>query len=429
MSPNPRLARRLLAGASALLLTFGLTAFGATAASAAPGVDIAIVPGSPGNSSDFVEWNGLVYFSGFNGANEVLYRFDGTTSTQVLGGGDPRPSNVGNLAVYDNKVFFVGDGSSGNFVLYSWDGSVFDEVDPGVGDPTPINVSDLAIYNGKLFFSAISAIENVLYSWDGSVFDEVGPGPGPDPAPINVSDLAVYDNKLYFAGSDGAFFLYSWDGTVIDRLSDNVGDPTEPYDLHVHAGLLFFAGLIGSDFVLFSWNGIVFTEVTGGGDPPPTDVEDFITYDGVLYFSGDDGSDDYLYSWDGTNFTLIVGGTGSAPTPDDPESFVIYNNVLYFNGDGGVDDTLHSWDGSIFTRYAAPPFDMEDSIVYNGSLFFDAEDGDGLESIWSLRTAAGPVLPPTGFDPLLLVGIAGSVLLVGAGLLLLVRRRGAKQDR
>lgn len=423
-----RSVSKLVAVGSALLLAVGMSMFGATAAFAAPDTDIELVPGAPESADSFVEYDGLLYFSGFNGSDSVLFSFDGTTSTEVVGGGVPSPSGPFSPLVYDGVLYF--GGYDGGYALFSWDGTDFAKV----SDVAPAFSSDsppFVVYNGLLYFTEWDLISDyVLHSWDGTDVEIVlGGGTAPTTTAPNAFTFVVYGGVLYFGANGSGNALYSWDGADFATVTGS-GDPapTDVDSFIVYNGVLYFEGWNGSAYVLYSWDGTAFTVATGGGDPAPTQVDSPVVYAGALYFVGFDGVP-YLYSWDGTDYTKITGGAGSAPTPTYPDELIVYDGVLYFNADGAVSGTLHSWDGSVFTVYPDPPFSLYSSIVYNGVLYLSGEDAAGNELLWSLRHRSDPALAATGAEASVPLGIAGASVIAGALILLTVRRRKVSLDR
>lgn len=408
MSVVRRGGRRVVSGFAAVALAFGMAALGASAASAAPAVDIAPVPGSPLFPGEKIEYNGVLYFVAEDeSANAVLYSLNGSTITEVTGG-DPAPTDVQLGPVFGDKLYFSGFNGTERYV-YTWDGTTIEEV-PG----SPIGGSDFVIFGGELLFVGWNGSEFVWFSWDGVAFTELSSGF----ALLQPYDPVVYDGTLYFIGYNGTtYVLFSWDGTTFEEVSGG-GDPapTEVGTPYVHDGVLYLTAYDGVDEILYTWDGTDFTDLSGVAPLYPSR---FFTFGADLYFRADDGTDNFLFRFDGTTYTKVVGAAGGVPAPDDPEHFVVYNGVIYFNadGEGPSSNTLFSWDGTAFTGYPAPPFDMEDPIVYNGVLYFSAEPTDtdeDVEVLYSLRASApAPELAATGVELALPLGLAGAAVIAG----------------
>ena len=239
------------------------------------------------------EYNGKLYFSAFN--NETgfeLWVSDGTAEgTNLLADIDPdnRPDDdldygsfPSNFIEYNGKLYFAAsDGENGDELWVS-DGTTEGtklavDITPGGYSTTPTSFTE---FNGKLYFKNITdgVDGEELRVTDGteegtSLVANINPG-GRDSDP---RDLTVFDNQLFFTAEDGENGRELWvtDGTAegtqlvedINPGSDNYGsfNSSNPLSLTVFDGELYFTAIdaeIGRE--LYKLN---FEDVTnpGGG--------------------------------------------------------------------------------------------------------------------------------------------------------------------
>jgi hypothetical protein len=145
---------------------------------------VADAPFGPENLTVF---DGKLYFSATNGSFvNVLYSFDGTTSTEIAGS-PQRPDNL--VVVGDTLMMHFGryfesplegitsfDGTAFTPVLGSPPGTSFgvgmgSGFGVGVGSATPFNPRNLMTFGGSLYFSGTSTALGTTYG-----FWQVAPG-------------------------------------------------------------------------------------------------------------------------------------------------------------------------------------------------------------------------------------------------------------
>lgn len=151
----------------------------------------------------FVVLNDTVYFTANDGTGRELFRFDGQTASRIA---DLYPGtasgiqggNIDQLIVYNQAVYFSGysdTNSMWQLMLYDPStGNIRQAALPGSarlgGAP-----SHFCLFNGKLYYSGYSAGGNELWSWDGqqeTLEADIASGSS------NPAELTVCNGQLYF---------------------------------------------------------------------------------------------------------------------------------------------------------------------------------------------------------------------------------------
>lgn len=251
---------------------------------------------------DFIEFNGLVYFSARTDiVGTELWVTNGTAAGTVMvkdiqtnGSSDPK-----NFTIFNNKLYFTAKDGINGVEIWKTDGTAAGTVmanDVNVGGSA--EPQNLTVVGGRLYFSAYSSTygrelyymntaENVTFLRDiaaGSLDS-------------NPKDLFEFNGNLYFTAGDGVNGKELWrtNGTILNTL--------------------------------------LFKDINPSGSSNPSN---FTVYNNKLYFTADNGSNgNEIWRTDGTsNGTEIVSnlnGNGSS----DPESLLVVNDLLFFHARGG----------------------------------------------------------------------------------------------
>lgn len=350
-----QIARRIPRALAALALAFG--AIAVTAAPAAADVtDPVLVPGAPettyravaykgelyvaapdgadigffhvadGTSTrigtvdeprNFVEYGGILYFSGDNGSETVLYSFDGTNLAPVAGS----PTDLFYLSVYDGELIMTGDNALNERAVFTFDGVLppfFEEFD------IPVNTTSasfVAEYDGVMYLSILEPGTFALYEFDGTAVTAV---PG---YPEFARAAVVFDGLLYMEAESVPTVLYSYDGTDFVELT---GVPDDSRGLYVHDGRLYLS--IGPDGVLGTLEGGTATPLPGA----PEDAFNLASFDGDLFFSA--GPEGVLTRFDGAAFQTFPGVYSLN------DGFSVIGDTAYFTAadEPGMEDS-HLW--------------------------------------------------------------------------------------
>ena len=296
------------------------------------------------NPGEFAVFENELYFTaeGKNVGRE-LYKFDGTTATQVADINSKGDSNPTNLTVVNNKLVFAADGGTNGVELYEYDGttvSLVADLNSGTASSSP---TSLTKYRGSVYFQATTAASgSELYKYDGSTVTQVADivsGSGSS----NPDNLTVQNDELYFSATSAAggneLHVYDIGTNTVSRASD-----VNP----------------------------------GAGGSNPSDLADF---NGGLYFAADDGANGReLYKYQSDNLS-VYGETYTASADRDYAGYVrvggIEGSNLNLTGDG--------------TEISAADY----ALVQNGGVL-DIGQGATLSSPNGLTIDEGGVLSGTG---------------------------------
>jgi hypothetical protein len=395
---------RVLAAAAAVLT---LSLAPALPAHAAP-----VVSEVPGGFlvSSLVEYQGLLY----GGSEAGLQSFDGTTFATIPGA----PESPRDFVEYLGDLWFVGGDLTGATpTLWRFDGTTPTQVEPLARNPV--------LVGGLLYVELGDGVGGwVLASTDGTTMT-------PTPAsPTDVSSLAAGPNGEVVYTSGSPRMLWTFDGTATHAQVMHAGAPLDVYGTMSLPGALLFGAQenAGDDDTAYMWDGAVFTKLgaSGGG---AIDPGCFVLDSGVLFYSANDGARRMFSATPG------VAASEVATTPNAPQGcprYIATDGTFYLQalGVGGGDPTLHTWDGTTLTELDTVGDFPTDFVEYNGKLYFTAQPISETPALFVLEdvttTPTGPLLPPTGGEvsPALLV-VAGALVLGGVGILAVrgVRRR------
>ncbi len=304
---------------------------------------------------DKVVYNNTLYFRADGGqSGSEIWKYDGSSISQVADLNSSGGSGPAEFTVYDGKLYFSAR-VDGDRELWEFDGTTFQEIDiNGSGDSDP---RFLTVYDPgggpKLYYSADDGTDTELHAYDGSdseVADINGSGSS------NPWYLTVYDGTLcYYAddGTDRELHVYDGSDSEVDvnpsGSSRLAGFPDEPLNLAVHDGVLYFQadGGTGNGVELWGYNGSGTSEIADinpFGDSEPTHLA---SYDGGLYYSAYDGSDRELHVYDGSSDSEVSDINPGGSVDSKPKSLTVFGGQLYFSATteaGGREP--HAYDGS-----------------------------------------------------------------------------------
>jgi ELWxxDGT repeat protein len=340
-----------------------------------------IHPGPYGSyPSEFVEFNGAVFFSAYSPLNGYeLYKTDGTevgTSLMDLWTGEDS-SEPGHFVVFNSMLYFQAyDSSNGNVEWWRTDGTIEHTV--MIKDIWPAIDFSGTFYHftemgGELYFLANDGVHGQeLWKMDGSL----------NP-PTMVKD--IYDGDCEYG------YFYPTNLTAVD-------------------GTLYFSASVdacNSGARLWKTDGTEAGTKMVSDKTIPQTLSDFIGVDNTLYFIGyNSGTYSELWKSNGTDAgTMLVKDiepNGSSLI----SNMVLMNGELYFkafNWEHGHE--LWKSDGSeagtvlVKDIFPGPPSGSLGSANpssltnINGSLFFAADDGTNGKELWkSDGTNAGTVI-------------------------------------
>lgn len=268
------------------------------------------------SDNGFVSLAGKVYLPGVDSSGLRLWGSDGTTAgtAPVTAAG---MSQVCNLTVLGNKIYFSGATSTSSVGLWVSDGTAAGTAQ--VTGATPWNPTHLMAYNGLLYFAAEDSTHGIgLWKSDGTAagtsFVTTLAPPGPGNTRSAAGPVGILNGKLLFSGLLYGQPLWAIDGTsAAPVLLD--GDVTGTVTINGDSG--YFAS--DASGALQPW----VTDGTAAGthmlkDIQPTSTSTlawFASFNSVVLFEVvDPNAGDELWRTDGTEQgTLIAGQTGDPP--------------------------------------------------------------------------------------------------------------------
>lgn len=289
---------------------------------------------SPLDSMDsFVVFDNEIFMAGFDGAEWNLWSWNssGSTFTRITGA-TPAPDEVGELIVYNGALYFAAENAALDLVLWRWDGTDFTEV-IGTGVTPPIDIAFLTVYNGVLTMLGFNGVDDVLYVYDG-LADQFSEATGSGTVPDCPTGLTVFNGVLAFdACNSGSPELMTWNGTAFTLIT--AGTPPVASNLAAgsaqSAGQLYFSGFDGSDIVPYLFNGTSVSIIGPGASVIPGVLTTYAPIGSELIFAGVNASSDLVF-FRYSNGTLVQ---LTGPEPAGAFAAVI-GGSLYVVGDDGT---------------------------------------------------------------------------------------------
>ena len=329
----------------------------------------------------FTELNNELYYARhFASGQRGLFKFDGTTETQLS-----TAFEVRYLIKYAsaNKIVFQSDGTtSQDWEIWLSDGTssgTNELADISYGNSLGSDAKDFFEVNGKVFFTAFgdSNIGRELYVTDGTtsgtvLLKNINPTVTvTNAANSNPNNFTLFNNKLYFTANDATNGDELWvsDGTeigtqmVLDLYPGSTG--SIPSNLFVFNNALYFSAdhpTLGREVFKCTTSNTV-TNLknisSGSGSSNPSN---FTEYNGKLYFVAEDPVNGReLWSSTGFNSTTnllvdINSGSGSS----NPNNLAVMGTNLFFSADDGVSGT-----GIELYKYQDPSLSVNDVELEN----------------------------------------------------------------
>ncbi|GAA4291925.1 T9SS type A sorting domain-containing protein [Aestuariibaculum suncheonense] len=357
---------------------------------------------SPTNLTVF---NNKIYFSaddssgsnspGGDDLGRELWVTDGTESGTTFvkdlrtGSDNSSPSN---FFEFNNTLYFSANTGSGN-VLFTTDGT--DTGTTQTAFPFIFNQTEL---NGKVYF-VLTSDSYKLYQFDGSnAIPVTNSGTGVE-AVIGAT-IASFKNKIY------CYMDYSEDEASIGRelyaydpTSENftlIKDITED---DTNSGISNFT-ILGDELYFEAEDTLWKTDGTESGTMAVTEttslagITSLFAWNGILFFEGDNGtSEDQLWSYNPSNgvLTNVSNLNGSSDVDGDnhdPSDYAGYGAYLYYAGKVSDNSSkyLFRTDGVTTTRLDSNIIDIDDLVVLNGVVYFEGDNGTTGNELYSLDT-------------------------------------------
>lgn len=357
-----------------------------------------------GAASDLTDWNGTLYFDGFDPTTgHELWKSDGTpTGTSLVQDIDPGPSSSQPrfLTPDGHQLYFVTNLNS----LWVTDGSPNGAVELGLpggvvlDDPaTGLVKARPTVVNGQLFFASLAPGAGVgLWKTDGTPAGTslVKVDFKPDGSSGDPRDFTAFGNLLYFFALNvtGKYDLWQSDGTPGGTVISSLNQ-FQPSQLTVINGSLYFDGTQGSSQGLLKSDGAVSgtSFVTPGQPTYVTAAGNFIYF----RFAG------ALWRTDGTSAGAIrlhdLGDidprSGGFIAAVGDKLFFSYGSDLW-RSDGTPEGTIEVALAGQSGLSQSPPFEGPPDAVLGDRVFFGLFTGSGERDLYS--ASATPPPAPSG---------------------------------
>lgn len=348
-----------------------------------------------------------------------MYKMNGTTVSLVdvlLGSGSTYPYN---FIGYGTDVLFTADAGSG-YELWKYNGTTATQVIDlvsGSANGDPYNfVSNAVTPNGTVFFVANNGTNGYeLWKTDGTTLGTTmvkDINPSGDSYPTYLTVVGSY---VFFQAYDGTDYeLWRSDGTSAGTVKVDVYVGGSSYPVYLTA--------LNSTTLIFqasdATNGVELFKVVGTGAPTVVSINvtptvgsssfpgNIVVINSVAYFSATDGSTGYeLWSYNGTTLTrlsdLASGTASSYPygmTQVGATSTIVFqadntgtgNNYELFKTTGTLASTALVKEINPSTTLSSFPYYMTAMGSY---VYFQADDGTNGYELWrSDGTSAGTTL-------------------------------------
>jgi ELWxxDGT repeat protein len=342
-------------------------------------------------------YNGELLFRANDGTTgSELFKFTLTDGAELVddinSGGNGSPNN---LVVFDDKLFFTGNGDNRTGIdLFSYDGTSVELVEL-YQDQFSALFNPLIAYN-KIYYVGFDSnfTANRLIEFDGTSGGEVS-GSGEE-AVLGGNFIDYNGGLLLYMRSDNVdvgteLFFYNIDTGTFSLVKDIVEGTG-------NSGISQFTKLDGE--VYFEAESQVWkTNGTETGtvlvqtiaDASVSNVREFIEWNGELYFEGDDGNGDQLWKYNPTtDIVTQLSNINGTNTNHDPSDYVVFDGFLYYAAEDANDTESHLWrtDGTSIEQLDDTFVSVSELAVFDNRLFFRAEDdGETGQELFSLDPA------------------------------------------
>jgi ELWxxDGT repeat protein/VCBS repeat-containing protein len=350
-----------------------------------------LYPGTnSGSYGNFVQSNGIMYFTASDGSGTHLWRSDGTQAGTFALTSSTNGDNASNLINVHGTLFYLGSDSVHGAGLFKSDGT------PGGTSfvAAVSGASKLTVVGNSLFFEAHDPANGYeLWISDGTspgthLVADIFAGTGSS----GLSSLTASGGKLYFIANDGSHGSELWvsDGTaagtkLVRDTSNGVTDGSIANLFSAGGGRLFYTADQGggSGRQLWSTDGDSSTKLTTGSFG--ASIANPVVFNNQFYFiAADSPSGVAIYTSDGSGYSKLVHLSSFGGT------FYNLGGKLMFTGDDGTNSGFFTFDGASLSYGGAIPSGFSQPVVANGQLFFVATDPAHGYELWVTDgTAAG----------------------------------------
>jgi hypothetical protein len=341
----------------------------------------------------------VLAISGESSTNVIAYSYNGTSWSEVLGGGDWTRVLFGYGGI-DGKVNAITASGSdiyvgGSFIsidgvmvnrIAKWNGSSWSAIQGGVNGSVNSLTTDSNgnLYAGGSLTTAGGTPVNYIAKWNGSSWSALGGGVN-----SNLYALATDNSGNIYAGGDfttaggtAANYIAKWNGSSWSSLGGGVGSSSVKAITSDSSGNIY----AGGDFATASgttvnrvakWNGSAWSALSGGVDSSggvstvtalTTDSNGSL-YAGGYFITADTSVVWRVAKWNGSSWSSLNSGVDSyifALTAD--SSGNLFAGGAFYRADGSIANYIAKWNGSSWSALAGG---------VDGSVFAVAMDSNG----------------------------------------------------
>jgi len=300
--------------------------------------------------------NGELYFTANDGPSTQIWALNGGTPVKfTTNNTDGFAGHAYPHIISTGAYMRVNDGNGNELAFFDGTGNSTEILDikPGTGGGMNVfsDLDNIELLGDKLFFEGDSSSDDELWVSDGTAVGtfQVGfthPAGNGDP-----DYLEVHQGEMFFAGEDAdGYQLWKSNGTVVGTVlvSDMFsGGNGAVKNLYSDGTNLYFSATNGTDGQeLWMYDGATATmlkDINTTGDSTP---DNFILLNGMVYFTANDGTDTKLWITDGTSegTNTVASQSWGSKDPVAVNNLIIRNGKLIFSGTGDNGNELFGFD-------------------------------------------------------------------------------------
>lgn len=346
------------------------------------------------------------------GSGSFLY--DGDSTFQLIGKKTitrDLSSEVKNLTVYNNMLYFSAKNELSEVKLWSFNG--LSEVPNSVRPVQNSYISypeNLTVHKDKLYLSGqIKDRNNQIWQYDGINGPIAFSDTFPTYAPYSnaLSDFCEYQDQLFFTSDNSTYYNYelwtlngnNFSAILADSIPYRV---SKPRDLLVYKGDLYF--VLNNYFdgeELWKYNGeklTLITDISPNFSSNTQNILNLTIFRDKLYFDASNNTGRHIWSYDGTNPPLIESNTSNVSGYRN--EFIVFQDKLYYVGqDNQTGYELWRYDGtnppSLVADLATIPYTSSfpnNFVVLKNQLYFSAFSQQSGSELWTYDGTNPPKL-------------------------------------
>ncbi len=259
------------------------------------------------------------------------------------------------------------------------------------------------VYDASRAVTVLFGATDAVWEWDGYAWRRIETRVGPSANPLP----AAYDHARRTTVAIDNGVTWGWNGRMWQRLDVGDGPPLEArlvYDpvrqqVVSIGGFRVFGDAVAITGEIWTWDGVMWTEVDRIGEQPdPFDIG-VIAYDIARQKIVMAGFDDKVWEWNGEGWASVT-PDGERPSGAESSFAMLYDPVrehvtLHVGGSNMSPSTVWDWLGTRWAQRSTaggpPPARLRPAVAYdtarNSTVMFGGEQPDGRvrTDTWLLR--------------------------------------------